>query len=87
MKTLTLTLRDDAYGNVCTTVTIMTSKPTEELSDFIDQFFDISENKNMHGYRAKSRDGYKIVEYLKKKFKYSDDEMIITKPEVIERYY
>ncbi len=87
MKTLTLTLRDDAYGNVCTTVTIMTTKATEELSDFIEQFFDIAENKNMHGYRSKSRDGYKIVEYLKKKFNYSDDEMVTTKPEVIERYY
>lgn len=87
MKTLTLTLREDAYGNVCTTVTIMTTKSTEELSDFIEHFFDIAEKKNMHGYRAKSNDGYKIVEYLKKKFKYSDDEMITTKPEVIVRYY
>lgn len=87
MRTLTLTLRSDAYGDVCASITVMTTKSTEELSDFIEQFFDIAENKNMHGYRAKSRDGYKIVEYLKKKFKYSDDEMITTAPEVIVRYY
>jgi hypothetical protein len=65
----------------------MTTKSTEELSDFIEQFFDIASNKNKHGYRSNTNDPYRIAIYLKKKFRYSDDELNVTKPEVITRFY
>jgi len=87
MRTLTLTLRSDAYGDVCASITNMTTKSTEELSDFIEQFFDIASNKDRHGYRSNNNDAYRIAIYLKKKFRYSDDELNVTKPEVITRFY
>lgn len=87
MKTLTLTIGSGVYGDVYASITVMTTKSIEELSDFIEQFFDIVSNKDGHGYRSNNNDEYRIAIYLKKKFRYSDDELNVTKPEVITCLY
>lgn len=87
MKVITLNLRNEAYGDVAASVTVLTSKTKKELEAFTNMFFDVLIGTDSHGYRGSKRDTYRIATYIKKQLRLTDDELIIAKPEVIEKFY
>ena len=87
MKVVTLNLRNEAYGDVAASVTVLTSKTKKELEAFTNMFFNVLIGTDMHGYRGSTKDPYRIATYVKKQLRLTDDELVIAKPEVIEKFY
>lgn len=87
MKVVILNLRNEAYGDIIASITILTSKTKKELESFTNMVFSILIGSYTHGYKGNANDPYIIATYAKKQLKLTDNDLIVVKPTTIERFY
>lgn len=87
MNIITLTLIEEAYGTLCKTASFISYKKSEEIKYFIEHFFDIYKNIDKHGYEGSTDNAYDVLRYLKDKFGYTDNDIVIIEPKNIVEYY
>lgn len=87
MKVVILNLRSEAIGDILASVTVITSKTTKELESFTNMVFSILISSSSQGYKRTEDDLYIIANYAKKTLNLTDNDLIVVKPEKIERFY
>lgn len=87
VKVLILNIRNEACGDVIASVTILTSKTKEELESFTNLLFSILINSYKLGYKGNADDPYIVATYVKKQLKLTDNDLVVVKPDTIERFY
>ena len=83
-KNLVLVLKNAYTGNVERQIIINTDKSYTELTDLINDFFDILSGNNKHDYPGSTVDPYEVINWLKEYYKL---DINTDKPDVIERFY
>lgn len=86
MNAIRLSLIKDAYGQPIDAI-IYTTKSSGELKNFINEYFDIATNKILHGYNGNIHKLYDILLYLKEKYNYTDNDLLVKEPETIIYFY
>lgn len=80
MKVVKIGFVSDAYGQDGASVTVITTLNKKELEDFANKFFDAYE-------ASKSKNADKIAKNIKKKLSLTDEQLLVVKPERIDRFY
>ena len=79
MKVVKILFREEAYGMEGPSVTVITTLNKKELEKFSNMFFDTFK----HG----ESDPIKHAKNIKKKLGLTDEQLVIVKPDSIERFY